>query len=321
MPLFVKNDIEGAPIEEKFAFAIEFAKAIKTLHDAGRIHNDLHLGNVCWNKKDKICHTIDFGSITRSDHLEEISSYAVPRMILHRPPEAFAMMNFKSGDIYAYGCILHSLFQNTAALKNEKFANFITKLQHPWWFKRPSLQEVITFLQNNQAELEKIEEKEQSLDKDTAHLCLCHKKIDNYKKKINLLEEQISQAKMNVNKPKGFLILSLLSKKLALYRRYISGLYNIINPTSWCHAPLKEVEKRFQAGITKYKLFKSYKLNLSLFCNINIPTGGHNSVVPGLNLEMTPLQEKRYLANKETQATSEKTKNPVDHQKRQVRTL
>lgn len=315
MPLFVRNDIRNAPIEDKLTFAIEFAKAIKRLHDSGRTHNDLHLGNVCWDKKEKICRTIDFGSITRSDHFEETSSYAVPRMPWHRPPESqFAMMNFKSGDVYAYGCILHSLFEQTSAFDNKKFDNFIKKLKHPLWFRRPSLQEAITFLQENQSELQAIKEKSQFSGEDS--MIVCREKIDHCREKINILEEKISQAKSNVSDPKGFLKLSLMIKKLHIYHQYISGLYGAIDPfwfngdfePSWYHELLENVEKSLQADITKYKIFKRYQLNLSV-CDIKVPTGEQNSFVPGLNLEISQAQAKRYLSHTEVKATPEDAKH------------
>jgi len=291
MPLFAKDVVRSSsPIVEKIEFALESAKSIKNLHDKRRIHNDLHLGNICWDKSEKKCHLIDYGSMTKSDHLDETSSYEVARMPYHAPPEFHVgMMNFKSGDVYAFGCILASLFPDVIQADKE-FSNFIKGLQHSLWFMRPTMQDVIHFLQKNKQRLISINDVSNT---NNDAVKKSYEEINRYTNKVNSLEIKIAQAK-NIAPQNGFLRLSLLNKKKAIYNNYISDHYSHIEFPSM--TILKTLKNELVANKTKFELFVRAKIAPHTCHVIELPPLNHNSFLPGLDLSIkkgqSPVNDK-----------------------------
>jgi len=130
---------------------IKCGTAIKSIHDLGFIHNDLHQGNIIIDKMYGHTHPIiiDYGKACKisegrcrtltkqSDHLEK-HPWIAPETISGKHKES------EASDIYAFGYIMGKVNNKFDCEGLEEIAKSCQSTRE----NRPSIQEIIASLQN-----------------------------------------------------------------------------------------------------------------------------------------------------------------------------
>lgn len=229
LPLFVKDNPLHCSMSEKLDFLIAVANELKRWHKKNKIHSDLHFGNVCWNKAEGVAHLIDYGSVVDSENISETSSHYVPK--LHMPPESLfglGLLHVKAGDIFSLGCMTERLFENT---NNLRLNAFISKMKHTLFFKRPSLDGIISELTVIKSFSHEITEQPimASNNKDLQILDKVYAEIAKYQLILQQLEAEIAILKNNIQAKIDYIHLAMCIKEKCIVQKYVQSLISSID--------------------------------------------------------------------------------------------
>lgn len=228
LPLFVKDNPMHCNASEKIDFLIAVANELKRLHKKNKIHSDLHFGNVCWSKAEGTAYLIDYGSMVDSENISETSSHYVPK--LHLPPESLfglGLLHVKAGDIFSLGCMAERLFENTNYLRLNAF---VSKMKHTLFFKRPSLDDIISELTLIKSFSHEIIEQPimVSNQKDQQTLDKVYEKIKKYKLILKQLETEIVILKNTIEEEVDHVYLAMRIKEKSIVQNYVQSLISSI---------------------------------------------------------------------------------------------
>lgn len=254
MPLYVKNSPERYSSHEKIEFLIAVAQELKRLHQKNKIHSDLHLGNVCWNRAKGVANLIDYGSIIDAGVIQDTSSYHVPK--LYMPPESFfglGLLHVKAGDIYSLGCMAKRLFPNS---NNTRLNFLIQRMQKTFFFMRPSLDTIISELSNILDNFQEIIEDinlERHMDE---NLVKVKEEIKHCQALLNVFDCRLSQLKSECITQPNYIELALLTKERSIYDNYLSSLNSSISLFQQYQIEIKLDEKQFELQKNLKELIK-----------------------------------------------------------------
>ncbi len=239
MPLFVKDSPRHCSSSEKIDFLMAVANELKRLHQKNKIHSDLHLGNVCWNKAEGIAHLIDYGSIVDTEDPFDTSSRYVPK--LYTPPESLfglGLLHVKAGDIYSLGCMARQLFENT---NNARLKSLISKMQHSLFFMRPSLDVIIGELVKIKVFANDLIEKPLTVSNNADQECLnkVHEEIAQYKLILQKLDAEIAILKDESNSGVDYIHLAMKIKEKSIYQKQLQRLIGSIELFHQFQIPIK----------------------------------------------------------------------------------
>jgi serine/threonine protein kinase len=224
MPLFVKDSPRHCSSSEKIDFLIAVAHELKRLHQKNKIHSDLHLGNVCWNKAEGVAQLIDYGSLVNTENPFESTSHYVLK--LYTPPESLfglGLFHVKASDIYALGCMARQLFSNT---HNARLNSLISNMQHSLFFKRPSLDIIIRELTAIKDFANDIIEQPIAIFNKEEEQCLnkVYEEIASYKTILQELDVEIAVLKNITESDPDYIHLAMCIKEKSIYQKYLQSL-------------------------------------------------------------------------------------------------
>lgn len=132
-------------LAEKLEFALSYLEALLGFHNQGLIHNDFHCGNFRWDKENKVCHIIDYGSVLEAnDYTASFCNYSVGKRKDIQPSEFYWGINSRYSDIYAAGVVLSDVFKNE---EMDTINTYIDMMKSTYMYSRPALNKSIEFFQ------------------------------------------------------------------------------------------------------------------------------------------------------------------------------
>jgi serine/threonine protein kinase len=104
---YLQNNFRNLTWKRKIEMLLEIAKGLKTIHDAGYLHRDLHAGNIL---PDRVVQIADLGLSGPADLTSSKNLYGV---LPYMAPETLRKATFsKSTDIYSFSMLMWEMASN-----------------------------------------------------------------------------------------------------------------------------------------------------------------------------------------------------------------